>query len=323
LSFADFEARAEAFDREVDRTPFVDRFCSASAWILPAREAFAPAAQPMVLELESGWLPLMVQPGHYGLTALPMEAMWGMGCPLVGADPQALVDELFEVLRRAPLPWQALYLTGIDPEGPVLSMLEQSFGEHHRLGRGAVTRRCLASLDGGFDGFLSRRSAGFRAKLRQAFRQAQRESVSWEHHGAVTPAQVDALFERVVGVERSSWKGLRRIGIQDGAMHAFYRRQCALLAAQGSLRVGFVTRGGDDLAYVLGGVRGRGFRGLQISYDAAEAELQPGNLGQAWMLSELCEEGIESYDMGMDMAYKHRWAEGRRDTILFAVLRRD
>ena len=46
-----------------------------------------------------------------------------------------------------------------------------------------------------------------------------------------------------------------------------------------------------------------------------------GGLLQVEQIKDLVAEGVTTYDMGMDMPYKHRWADGTLDTVTLAVLR--
>ncbi len=83
----------------------------------------------------------------------------------------------------------------------------------------------------------------------------------------------------------------------------------ARLTASGRLRAGFARAEGRDVGYILGAVRGRAYRGLQISFDEAWAAWSPGNVLQLAQMSALVAEGVTRYDLGMDMAYKRSWAD--------------
>jgi len=61
------------------------------------------------------------------------------------------------------------------------------------------------------------------------------------------------------------------------------------------------------------------YRGLQLSYHDDYGDLSPGNLAQLAILEGLCEEGVETYDMGQAMDYKSRWADEERESIALIV----
>jgi len=321
LSMHEFIDQRHAFDQVVAASPHVDRFCSSSPWLIAAKQAFFPESTPLILRGQHGWVPLMHQQGPNGLTLLPLEAVWGMACPLVGPDPEQLLWELENYLAASALPWDALYLCGLDPLGPTLSMAKRRFGKRHRLGLGGVTRRRQASLEGGFEGFMARRSANFRAGLRRAIRRAELSGISYEDHAPIGADQLAPLMDRVMTVEEASWKGREELGIDGGSMRSFYEHMTAMLADTGALRLSFVRREDRDIAYVFGGVLGSDYRGLQISFEDEGANLSPGNLAQAHMIDILSREGVRLYDLGMSMPYKRRWAELERNSVMLAALR--
>ena len=80
------------------------------------------------------------------------------------------------------------------------------------------------------------------------------------------------------------------------------------------LRVMVAMQGERDVGYLHGGVVGKHFRGLQVSFDERLAHLSLGNLLQAETLRHLCDEGLETYDLGTRSDYKRRWAEGGLET---------
>ena len=79
------------------------------------------------------------------------------------------------------------------------------------------------------------------------------------------------------------------------------------------------TRAGEDLAFIFGGLRWGVFRGLQLSFDDRFRTSSLGNVMQGLMVQRLCQEGVELYDLGTDLAYKRRWSEPglRTDVIAF------
>src|SRR3546814_20591953 len=89
-------------------------------------------------------------------------------------------------------------------------------------------------------------------------------------------------------------------------------------AAADQLRLRVAGREDRDGGYGLGGVRGQTYRGLQLAFDRRLADHGIGHLLQIHQLEALTGTGIDVYDLGMDMAYKRRWADHVDET--FAVL---
>ncbi len=319
LSFEDLDRRSAEFDALVEVSPIADHFCSSTDWILPARKAFKADVEPRVLAYDEGWLALMRMETVLGRTLMPMESSWGLAAPLISSAPAALAARFLADARAHRADWDALFLSGITRGGTALNGLVHAGRRAFRLGIGQPTIRCVASLGGGLDGFLSRRTARFRKNMRRALRGAEGR-IAFEWHADVGPDQADAVYARVIDVERRSWKAREGHGIDDGSMNTFYALMCRRLAERRALRVTFATEGDRTVGYVLGGVRGDTYRGLQISFDEDYREVSMGNLMQRYTVEQLClEPNLHHYDLGTNMAYKRAWAERQVETVPLVV----
>ncbi len=295
---ADLEALADATDG-------IDRFCSGPDWADSARTAFSPGAVPLVLGRVGRWAAvLMVVTSPDGRrTLVGRDAMWGFACPLLLPDPAVHADELAAALADPDLvpAWDQLVLPGLDPGSQLAAHAARAlsrFGDV--LGADGVAR-CRADLAGGVDAWLGRRSRRFRARLRRLGEEAAIEVERVD--------DADGLLERLVAVERRSWKGRRHDGLLAPEMRRMYGLMIDRLAASGRLRCGIATLDGDDVGFILGGVRAGTYRGLQLSYAAEAADLGVGHLLQWRQVEALGAEDVATYDLGMDMAYKRRWAD--------------
>jgi hypothetical protein len=307
------------WDRLALVSPDIDQFCSASAWGMSAAEALMEPA------------PLILDHGDAGLVALAcrvrdgariiesLEATWGLGSPLIGRDPDALAGALLAILA-ARSDWDLAVIPGLPLGSPLLEAVAAALDGRYRLARGPVTRRHIASLAGGVDGFLARRSAGVRKSLRRAARRAAGEGIVFESYRP-SGAGLDDLFDRAVAVEAHSWKG-RAGGLATWSMREFYQRMSHRLAERGQLRLLFGRRGAEDLVYVLGAVFGDSYRGLQFSFDDRHRALGLGNLAQLRQIEALAEEpGLRRYDLGTGGEYKGAWAERVSDSLCLVAVR--
>jgi hypothetical protein len=301
----DLAAHADDFDREIAVTPAIDRFCSSSAWILAAAAALMPARAPFSFRGEHGYLAAArgVHPAGFPYIE-PIELAWGLASPLVGRDPQGLAEEVVPVLA-ARRDWQLAILAGMTADGPQRIALERALPGHWERRRGQPTTRHVASLTGGIDGFLSRRSRDLRKSLRRSLRAAVDQHVTFESV-RVGPDGATTLYERIQIVEATSWKAREGVGISTGSMRAFYGHMLPRLCQLGQQRTLFARR--DD-------------RGLQVSYDDDHADLGLGGLLQYHQILELCAEGIARYDLGTEMDYKRRWAEDVMETEMLVLVR--
>jgi hypothetical protein len=317
----DLAAVADDFDREVARTPAIDRFCSSSAWILAAAGSLMPSRAPFSFRGAAGYFAAMrgVHPAGFPYIE-PVELAWGLASPLVGEDTVALVAELVPLLagRRD---WQLAILAGLTVAGPQRRALDATLPQRWERRRGQPTVRHVASLEGGIDGFLSRRSRDLRKSLRRTARVAAAAGVTFDTVHATDPREAPALYERIQAVEAHSWKSREGVGIHAGPMRAFYGAMLPRLCELGQQRTIFARLGDRDVGYILGAVMAGEYRGLQFSYDDEHASLGLGGLMQLEQVRGLCGEGVGRYDLGTEMDYKRRWAEDIMETEMLVLVR--
>ncbi len=311
---------ADAFDDAVARTPGIDRFCSSSAWVLAAHAALMGEREPWILRGDRGWAATARVQRHAGAWFLePLELAWGLACPLVG-EPREVAPAFVAAIADRP-GWDGLLVGGIpvggDHERAMLAALPRGW----RWGRGPTTERFVASLEGGVDGFLSRRSRNFRKALRADQRAAAAHGIRYEEVTATTATAATAALDRVLAIERRSWKGQSGVGVAEGPMRDFYAAMVPRLAERGRLRLVFARHADHDVAFVLGGVFAGEYRGLQFSFDDSYRRFSPGNLLQREQIERLAAEGVLAYDLGTAMDYKERWAESVFATAVLVVLR--
>jgi len=319
---------ATAYDDAVLATPEIDHFCSCTHWVLPAHAAFHSDHSAFVTPLDAGFMAL-----SQGTTAglgrffAALEAMWGLASPLVGARQDKVGTEAALLLTSQRARWDVLWLGGIVRDGLLFQALVRGLARTAQLRLGPVTTRHQASLEGGFDGWLGRRSALFRKRIRQTLRGLEQAPVELEwvdtrHDPIGGPFDGVALFERIHAIEQRSWKGMEGTGFVQGDMKAFYERMIPRLVQARLLRVLFARSAGADIAFCFGGVFGDTFRGLQNSFDDRFRGLSLGNAMQAHTIARLAEEGVRLYDLGSEMEYKARWAEGGLQTVTLIAVNR-
>ncbi|MFN0250326.1 MAG: GNAT family N-acetyltransferase [Kofleriaceae bacterium] len=316
----DLAAHADDFDREIAQTPAIDRFCSSSAWILAASAALMPPRAAFSFRGEHGYFAAArgVHPAGFPYIE-PIELAWGLASPLAGRDAPALAQEVVALLalRRD---WQLAILAGMTGDGPQRIALEKALPGRWERRRGTPTIRHVASLDGGVDGFLARRSRELRKSIRKSLRVATDAGVTFESV-RVAATEANALYDRIQAVEEHSWKAEESVGISQGPMRAFYGAMLPRLCELGQQRTLFARHRGRDVGYILGAVAGDEYRGLQFSYDDEHARFGLGGLLQYHQIVALCEEGIARYDLGTEMDYKRRWAEEIMETEMLVLVR--
>ncbi len=321
LTVDELDSLSDELDRDVIQTASIDRFCSSSAWVLPAARALMPPRQSWVRRGEHGWLAAMIGRHASGIVYVePLELAWGMACPLISPDPQPFAEEVAAAIAERK-DWNVMLLAGLAPGSAMLAALMTALPARIERRFGQSTLRIVASLDGGLDGFLSRRSRNFRKALRASTRDAADAGITFERV-RVGADEAEALYARIVAVERRSWKGEDGVGIHQGSMHDFYENMVPRLAARGRQRTIFARQGDRDVAYCLGAVFDGEYRGLQFSYDRELERLSLGSLCQQAQIQWLAEEGVRRYDLGHDMDYKRRWAEDVFETTMLVLVNR-
>lgn len=308
------------FDEAVASTAEIDYFCSSSAWVLPAHDALMGERLPWIVRGDTGWAACAIARRGDGRFVEPLELSWGLACPLVGSDPDAIA-EAFVAAAAQHIGWDGMLLAGLAPGGRLEKALLRALPPSWRRGHGAETARDVARLDGGLDGFLARRSRNFRKALRAAERDCEHEGITFAEVVARDVDAGDAAMARIIAIEERSWKGMAGIGVDQGPMRDFYARMVRLLAPAGRMRLVMARRDEEDVGFVLGGVFNGTYRGLQFSHDVELRHLSLGNVLQRQQIERLCAEGVTGYDLGTTMEYKQRWADASFVTRLLVVLR--
>lgn len=319
LSFNEFAAQSKSFDEAVESMSGIDHYCSASDWILPASQALMPERESWIHAANRSYWAFMRGRHPEGFYYLePLEAMWALACPMIGAQVDVLMEGLEILCEQPKEDWKILVISGLPSEHPIFAAIVQRFASRLRLGLGQETTRLTVDLSGGVDAFLARRSKQFRRSLKRTIRNAAQAGITIVDASQEEP---DAIFSRIMDVESRGWKGLESMGINDGPMHFFYQAMLPRLSSRGAGRVLFAQQGERDIAYIFGGIRKETYRGLQFSFDAEYKPFGLGNLLQAEQISRLCEEKVANYDLGTHMDYKTRWSDNEQETLTVLLMR--
>jgi hypothetical protein len=278
LSLAEFEKRGEVFDQAVAMTPGVSTFCCGIDWQLAAHAFLHPARDPLVVVEGDSWVvfakgPLFDMPE----VLQPMEAAWCFSFPAIGKDWKKAVRLLCKVLHHETSSAPLTIIGGVPVRGGLEAFLRRQLAPFGKVLAFPGTDCARARLDSGLQIYLSRRSSRFRAGLRAACRRASQEGIQFEYAGAGCDGA--ATFTRLLEIESRTWKFASGASIFQMPDHKrFYRCLFVKSAVRGHLRAIFAVRGDTDVAYAVGGVIGKTYRGLQMGYDDACARLALGNL---------------------------------------------
>ena len=298
-----------ALNRAAAQTLQADPFSCRTEWGFSYHELQGNRRRLHLVEGEHGFVALAEVPRGDGVRVFePVESLWHFGCPLLGTEPVAVLAEFLAPLEEKGTPF-GLLLSGLVASSPLVRELGREFAARLDLVRHRRVVLQSASLEGGMDGWLGRRSGHFRRRLRATLRRAAELGIEFERRVPRTAAEAAAVYERMLAVERKSWKGIGECGMAEGWSSPFYGTMLRRLAAAGDGRVVFARAQGQDIGFVFGGMAGGHYRGQQFSYAEDWSRHSVGNLLQHEQLHWLCEEGALRYDMGPWMEYKTHWTE--------------
>lgn len=316
-AIATLDQPASLWNRLAFSTRQRDPFCCSSTWQLSFHEAFSPRRRLLVRQSEDSLLAFaekVFSPGNVWLT--PIEPLWFFGANVLGANGFALLEDLLPEIASSYHPrFPRIVISGLAPRGGALRQLKGTFEGRFGLHRIIADVQCGASLAGGLDGFLSRRSGNLRRKLRKQERRARDAGVGFERHSPALAAEAEKLFARMLAVEVRSWKGSQRCGMAERQPKKFYAAMLRRLAPSQDARIIFARHEGRDIGFIFGSMARDIYRGQQFSYDHEWSGHSIGNLLQLEQIGWLCEEGATRYDMGPllgpGMEYKRHWTEER------------
>ncbi len=238
----------------------------------------------------------------------PLEAHWGFGSPLLGPHAVDLLQEAIEQLRRASKQASiTLSIPGLTPRSPLMHQLLAAFPACQAQRQDS---HAAASLEGGFEGWLTRRSRNFRQKLGRAQRKAKQRSVSLVRYAPKSEHDARALYLRMLDVERCSWKGPVREGLL--ALKSFYGELLCGYARRSAARVIIARCEGQDIGFCFGGLSHGVYRGQQTSYAEAWSDCSLGLLMHAETAMWLCDDGAHLQHFGpvqRSMSYKASFCE--------------
>lgn len=311
-SLAVFDQPGSVWNRLALATSHPDPFSALTPWQLSFREAMDAEHLVLVRQGDEGLVQMAVLRLGQTFCLGPMESSWLFGCNVLGpGGVDVLEATLAEPALRTLDLHRRVIVSGLDPVGVLLRDMRRRLGGRYDMRPIRADEHCAASLDGGMDGFLSRRSTNFRKNLRRVVREAEREGIVIERHQPASAEEAYKVFSRMLAIEDQSWKA--RFGEEAIFWIDFYSALLRRLSASADGRVMIATRDGRDLAYIFGGMAGGVYRGQQFSFDEQYRRLSLGNVLQHAQIGWLCEQGGERYHMGPStgdlMAYKAHWTE--------------
>ena len=317
-----------AWEKAAISTNQADPFCCTPTWQMAFHDAFSPKRRLLIAAHSNSLVAFAEHISPEGKAYLtPIEPHWFFGCPLLGKNAVEMFDAMMEEIERLYAPaFPPIIISGIRPGGILSRRLIKTFADRFDLYLHSSGVQCAASLAGGVDGYLSRRSANHRKKLRRQLRRASEAGVYFERVAPTSFEGAEKTYARVIAVELKSWKGIGKCGMAETPAKKFYDSMLKRLASAHDGRIVFARYEDKDIGFIFGGMAGRIYRGQQFSYAEEWKHCSIGNLMQMEQIKWLCEEGARRYDMGPlvgpKMGYKSHWTEKRSKFQTWILVRR-
>jgi hypothetical protein len=311
LDSTEFQQLAQTYNHAVAAFAGIDPYCSRTDWILPFHASFTPLAPLHIWHEEESFVVLAQgRPAEEKTLFSSVDSMWGFATALVGGQsPRMLGSICRDILYKG-----HLILYGLPNDRAFLDAVAGRTASTHRAFLLNPVSRCVASLQGGMEGFLSRRSSKFRVNMRRASQRVADAGVLLRCIDRAPADTVTAFYSELLAIESRSWKGQSGEGADKPPMKDFYRHMFERIGPAGLLRMIVAELDGRQIGYLHGAVVNGRFRGLQFSFDDRHRSLSLGNVLQLKMLEWLCREHAELYDLGMAVPYKKKWAELEHQT---------
>ncbi|MCY2955469.1 MAG: GNAT family N-acetyltransferase [Planctomycetota bacterium] len=292
-----------------------DPFCCRTEWALSFHEVFSPLRAVHIFESHGSFLLLASSKKDSKETLFePLDNSWSFGCPLLGEYSLDMLDLFLQHHAKAEGPY-VCNISGLIKGSQLFQKSAKTFRSNYDIFFSRPNIQCYASLEGGIEGYLSRRSGHFRRRLCQSNRKAKVKSVSFERVSPTNHDQVLVAYGRMLAIEEASWKGIGRCGMtSDKSLH-FYKAMLKRLSANAAGRIIFAQYDNKDIGFIMGGIAAEVYRGQQFSYAEEWSSYSIGNVLQFEQLVWLCEDGVGRYDMGPLMEYKKHWTEECVDIV--------
>lgn len=266
------------------------------AWQLTAFANFQRRPLPILfLQNETSQIVFSIQEMGNKWLLEPLEAYWKFGSPMLGPQALQLFDSAMRELARHKLERTIIVeVAGLSPDDVLLQNLRS-----HAHAMSPLLKQdpaVIASLDGGLEGWLSRRSRRFRKNLRRVQLHAREQGVIFERLSPTNKVEASRLYDRMLEVEKRSWKGPLKSGLFS--LTRFYRELLEFYAERGAARVVMAVQDGIDIGFCFGGESYGIFRGQQTSFDEAFAPLGIGNQMHVETAAWLSESGASMQHFG-------------------------
>jgi len=295
-----------------------DSLCATHAWLTAWWRSFGQDDQLRVITISDGDTLLAAAPLRLGRTRF-------RGLPITqlafltnehAPHMDCLVDKAFDGGYGALLDaanritgWQVFYLENVPATSPLWQAWSPFLAKNRLLaGRKSGSLSPYLDTDRSFDDFYHGLTRNSRKALRKKLRLFDGDGrLQLEE---ITPATDERyIMENLFRVASRSWKARQRVDLTaDPRVMRFFRELTAWARQQNRLRLWFLKRDDQVIAYKYHIEHGKTYYALVFDFDEAFREFQPGILLDVKIHQHVFGQGIKQYRMGgSNDYYKLRW----------------
>jgi CelD/BcsL family acetyltransferase involved in cellulose biosynthesis len=226
---------------------------------------------------------------------------------IVRREPVAVIRAFLDHIALQADSWDALRLHPVPSDSPLLACtVDECSWRGFRAGRCHVLDNAVIECTGGWDRYFKGLTGDFRRTLRR--RSERMAALGRSECRRIDGMESAAMFDRLLAVERHSWKWQKGVSLNSVAYGDFYPEFARKAAARGWLRTWVLSLAGEDIAYELCAVYDGELHCLKKSYDRRYSEVFPGGLLERHIYEEAFRQGLRRiHTLWGDAAHKLRW----------------
>lgn len=315
------EVPGDAWDSLLERLVFPSPFLSRS-FLLPWNRAFGKAREVRA----AAWSPS----GGPAEGLLFLRRLPGGGWTFLGGEEVADYLDALVVPGREEAFWRDFLAAGLPALGggplvlPGIVEGSRSLDALPRLCAAAgrpcrveeMDRAPFVALPGSFEEYLASLGKKQRHELRRKIRRAGERLPELAFRTTLTGEELGRDLPSFLELHRKSRPGKEEF--MDGRMAAFFREIAGGFLRAGTLRLAFLSSGGQDLASAFQIRAGRALLLYNSGYDPGHREAQPGLVLIARCIEQALGEGAQEYDF-LRGTERYKYDLGGVDRVVYRV----
>jgi hypothetical protein len=178
------------------------------------------------------------------------------------------------------------------------------------------------SLEESFDAFVSNRSYSFRRNIKNRERRLK-------NFGCVTLKRFNKDFDYrnimdiVFDISQRSWKEKNHTSISSNPdVKNFYLDIAEKFYGKGCLEISIMYIDDKPVSYMFGAKYNEDYIDIDIAYDEEYASASPGNIHRYYLLKELFNERLRTFDFVANFDYKNELTDKYMEHVSFPIFNR-